>query len=164
MERSCSWSPCSSKELSYLNGVIKYDLVAKREVARSDQPLSEFAMSTYATYDEYPHDSAHHGLALSADGTKLCDCGTVDNTVAIIDTSDMSLIEMIDVGMVPYWATNSPDGKHCFVSMSGDDTISVIDYEAAEQVKVVPVGDFPQRSRLGRVPENVIAMLTPSGG
>jgi DNA-binding beta-propeller fold protein YncE len=149
-------------QLSYQNAVIKYDLQAKREITRIEHPFSEFGMSTYATYDEFPHDSARHGLALSPDGTKLCDCGTVDNTVAIIDTSDMSLVKMIDVGMVPYWATNSPDGQYCFVSMSGDDTISVIDYEAAEQVTVVPVGDFPQRSRLGRIAESVAQMLNPS--
>ena len=111
-------------QLSYLNGVIKYDLNASKEIARSDQPLSEFAMNTYATYDEYPHDSAHHGLALSGDGKKLCDCGTVDNTVTIVRTDDMQVAKTIDVGMVPYWATTSPDGQHCFVSLSGDDAVS----------------------------------------
>jgi len=149
-------------QLSYLNGVIKYDLVAGREIARSDQPLSQFALDTYANYDEYPHHSAHHGLALSNDGSKLCDCGTIDNTVAIIATDSMQVLKMIDVGMVPYWATTSPDGRHCFVSLSGDDAISVIDYEAGAEVKVVPVGHFPQRSRLGRVPEDVIDLLSQS--
>ena len=119
-------------QLSYLNGVIKYDLVNSREIARSDQPLSKFAMDTYATYDEYPHDSAHHGLALSGDGTKLCDCGTIDNTVTIVGTADMQARATIDVGLVPYWATNSPDGKRCFVSLSGDNAVSVIDYADRE--------------------------------
>ncbi len=67
----------------------------------------------------------------------------------------------IDVGMVPYWSTTSPDGRYCFVSLSGSDAISVIDYAKAEQVKMVPVGKFPQRSRLGRVPESVLANLAP---
>jgi YVTN family beta-propeller protein len=146
-------------QLSYLNGAIKYDLVAEREIARSDQPLSQFALDTYASFDEYPHHSAHHGLALSKDGSKLCDCGTIDNTVSIIATEDMRVLKTTDVGMVPYWATTSPDGKHCFVSLCGDDTVSVIDYETGALVKTVPVGNFPQRSRLGRVPESVIANL-----
>jgi hypothetical protein len=34
-----------------------------------------------ASYDECPHDSAHHGLALTADGAKPCDCRTIDDTV-----------------------------------------------------------------------------------
>jgi YVTN family beta-propeller protein len=151
-------------QLSYLNGLIKYDLESGREVARSDQPLSEFALNTYATYDEYPHDSAHHGLAISGDGTKLCDCGTIDNTVSIVSASDLSVRKTIDVGLVPYWATTSPDGRHCFVSLSGDDAISVIDYETETEVENIPTGKFPQRSRLARVPESVIALLNPAAG
>jgi len=151
-------------QLSYLNGVIKYDLAASKETGRSDQPLSPFAMMTYKTYDEYPHHSAHHGLALSKDGKRLCDCGTIDNTVSIIRTDSMMVEKTIDVGMVPYWATNSPDGLHCFVSLSGGDAISVIDYNAGTEVKVVPVGKFPQRSRLGRVPEHLLALLSRSPG
>ena len=146
-------------QLSYLNGAIKYDLTSSKELARSDQPLSEFAMTTYANYDEYPHDSAHHGIALSADGTKLCDCGTIDNTVSIVTTADMQVSSTIAVGMIPYWATNSPDGKYCFVSLSGSDAVSVIDYEAEKEVTTVTVGKFPQRSRLGRVPQSVIDLL-----
>jgi YVTN family beta-propeller protein len=146
-------------QLSYLNGVVKYDLANSMELQRSDQPLSEFAMSTYQSYDEYPHDSAHHGLALSADGSKLCDCGTIDNTVSIVTTADMKVSATIEVGMIPYWATNSPDGAYCFVSLSGSDAISVIDYTAQKEVTTVKVGKFPQRSRLGRVPQSVIDML-----
>lgn len=151
-------------QLSYLNGVIKYDLVASKETKRSDQPLSPFALMTYKTYDEYLHHSAHHGLALSKDGKRLCDCGTIDNTVTIVRTDDMTVEKTIDVGMVPYWATNSPDGLYCFVSLSGSDAISVIDYNAGTEVKVVPVGKFPQRSRVGRVPEHVLALLSRSPG
>jgi YVTN family beta-propeller protein len=151
-------------QLSYLNGVIKYDLEQGVETARSDQPLSEFALNTYATYDEYPHDSAHHGLALSGDGTKLCDCGTVDNTVAILSSDDLTVTSTIDVGLVPYWATTSPDGRYCFVSLSGDDAISVIDYQTETEVGTIPTGRFPQRSRLGKVPDSVLAGLNPSDG
>jgi YVTN family beta-propeller protein len=149
-------------QLSYLNGLIKYDLVSGKEVARSDQALSDFALNTYATYDEYPHDSAHHGLALSGDGKKLCDCGTIDNTVTILSSSDLSVRKTIDVGLVPYWATTSPDGRYCFVSLSGDDAISVIDYQTEAEVENVPTGKVPQRSRLGRVPASVVALLNPS--
>ncbi|HVZ32650.1 MAG TPA: hypothetical protein VG963_09505, partial [Polyangiaceae bacterium] len=151
-------------QLSYLNGVVKYDLINSKELARSDQPLSEFAMNTYESYDEYPHDSAHHGLALSRDGQTLCDCGTIDNTVSLVSTADMQVKKTIDVGMIPYWATTSPDGRYCFVSLSGSDAVSVIDYEAEAEVKTVQVDKFPQRSRLGRVPESVVALLSPAGG
>lgn len=148
-------------QLSYLNGVIKYDLLERRELARSEQPLSDFAINTYANEDEYPHDSAHHGLSISGDGQRLCDVGTINNNVAIVRTSDMSVEHMVDVGMVPYWATTSPDGRHCFVSLSGDNSVAVIDFETGALVTEVPVGVFPQRSRLARVPNSVIENLTP---
>jgi YVTN family beta-propeller protein len=151
-------------QLSYLNGVVKYDMVAKKEIARSDQPLSAFALSTYASADEYPHDSAHHGLALSGDGARLCDCGTIDNTVQIVSTSTLTVEKTIDVGMIPYWATTSPDGRQCFVSLSGDDAVAVIDYETGKLSKTIPVGRFPQRSRLARMPESAVGLLSSRAG
>jgi adhesin HecA-like repeat protein len=48
-------------------------------------------VANYPSRDVYPHDSAHHGLALSGDGTKLCDVGTIDNTVSMVSTGDMSV-------------------------------------------------------------------------
>jgi hypothetical protein len=42
--------------------------------------------------------------------------------------------------------------------------VSVIDYASGTEVTTVPVGKFPQRSRLGRVPANVVAMLLPQQG
>jgi DNA-binding beta-propeller fold protein YncE len=151
-------------QLSYLNGVIKYDLTTGQEVARSDQPLSDFGLRVYATYDEYPHDSAHHGLALSGDGKKLCDCGTIDNNVAIVTTADMKATQFVDVGPVPYWATTSPSGRTCLVSVSGGDVVSVIDYESERELTTVPTGKFPQRSRLGKIPASALALLKPGPG
>jgi YVTN family beta-propeller protein len=151
-------------QLSYLNGVIKYDMVAGKEIARNEQPLSEFALATYATYDEYPHDSAHHGLAISGDGARLCDCGTIDNTVAIVRTADMQTERMVQVGNVPYWASTSYDGKLCFVSISGDDLVTVVSYETGAIVESVPVGRFPQRNRLARLRERDLARLHPMPG
>jgi DNA-binding beta-propeller fold protein YncE len=147
-------------QLSYLNGVIKYDMVGRKEIARSDQPLSQFALSTYATYDEYPHDSAHHGLALSGDGERLCDCGTIDNTVQIVSTATMAVEKTVDVGMVPYWATTGPDGRECFVSLSGDNAVAVIDYETGTLSRTIPVEAFPQRSRLAKMPESIVRALS----
>ena len=68
------------------------------------------------------------------------------------------------MGLVPYWATTSPNGRYCFVSLSGDDAISVIDYQTEAEVENIPTGKFPQRSRLGRVPESVISQLNPGAG
>jgi len=149
---------------SYLNGVIKFDLTTGTITKTVDEPLSAFAKTNYPTQDDYPHDSAHHGLALSGDGSKLCDAGTIDNDISIISTATMTVESTVDVGMIPYWATTSMDGNYCFVSLSGDNKISVIDYRTGREVKQVPVGKFPQRNRLGQVHESVLAALSPAPG
>jgi DNA-binding beta-propeller fold protein YncE len=151
-------------QLSYLNGLAKYDLTTSSITTTLTEPLSAFAQTNYPTQDDYPHDSAHHGLALSGDGTKLCDCGTIDDTVSIVATDTMSVVTTIDVGLIPYWATTSLDGNTCFVSLSGDNGVSVVSYATGQEVKRVPVGWFPQRSRLGKVPASVIARLSPDAG
>jgi YVTN family beta-propeller protein len=150
--------------LSYLNGLVKYDLVSGSITQTLDEPLSDFAKANYPTRDDYPHDSAHHGLALSGDGARLCDLGTIDNTIQIVRTADLTVEKTIDTGLIPYWATTSVDGGHCFVSLSGDNSIAVIDYASGTEVARVPVGKFPQRNRLAQIPEGELALLSSSSG
>jgi len=151
-------------QLSYLNGVIRYDLDKGAITTTVDEPLSAFAKATYPTRDDYPHDSAHHGLALSGDGTRLCDAGTIDDTVSIVTTADMKVQSTVDVGIIPYWATTSVDGTACFVSISGDNAVRVVDYATGQVTATIPVGAFPQRNRLARVPDGVISLLSSSPG
>ncbi len=54
----------------------------------------------------------------------------------------------------PYWATVSGDGKDCVISESGADQITAIDFATGQKVLSVPVGDHPQRIRLGHVAAN----------
>jgi DNA-binding beta-propeller fold protein YncE len=151
-------------QLSYLNGVIKFDLGSGSTVATLTEPYSAFAQATYPTHDDYPHDSAHHGLALSGDGSRLCDLGTIDNTVQIVTTADMTLERSLDIGLLPYWASTSADGSACLISVSGDNAIAVVDFATGQQLARVPVGKFPQRNRLGQVPEATLDTLSSTSG
>jgi YVTN family beta-propeller protein len=67
---------------------------------------------------------------------------------AIVSRSSFAY-RLIGVGEKPYWATNSGDGKRCFVSVSGNDRVSVISYRTGSEVARIPVGDHPQRMRMG---------------
>jgi DNA-binding beta-propeller fold protein YncE len=149
---------------SYLNGLVKFDLTTGTIATTVNEPFSAFAQANYPTPDDYPHDSAHHGLALSHDGSKICDLGTIDDTVSIVSTATMTVTSTVDVSGMPYWATTSVDGASCFVSRSVDDAISVVSYATGQVVQEVPVGRFPQRSRLGQVPRAALAALSPAGG
>jgi DNA-binding beta-propeller fold protein YncE len=133
-------------QLSFLHGFVEYDLVEDRPLRIANLPLSEKAQKMRR--DEYLLDSAHHGLAMNPAGTKLCVAGTMSDYAAIVSRRSFAY-RLIGVGEKPYWATNSGDGKRCFVSVSGNDRVSVISYRTGEEVARIPVGDHPQRMRMG---------------
>jgi YVTN family beta-propeller protein len=105
--------------------------------------------------EQYVLDSAHHGLAMNAAGTTLCAAGTMDDYAAIVDRDSLGY-SIVEVGEKPYWATNGPTGEQCWVSVSGEDAVVVIDYATAEPVATVPVGDHPQRVREGTVARDIL--------
>jgi YVTN family beta-propeller protein len=116
--------------------------------------------------EQYLLDSAHHGLAINTAGTKLCVAGTMSDYAAIVDRATWT--PKLFQGQArylkdrtylkPYWAVTGPDGN-CWVSMSGSDLVTVIDYSSEKVVGEVPVGDHPQRVRPGQVLESVVANL-----
>jgi YVTN family beta-propeller protein len=65
---------------------------------------------------------------------------------------------IVDVGAKPYWATNGPTGEDCWVSVSGEDAVVVIDYATGEPVARVPVGDHPQRVREGVLDPDLLTL------
>ncbi len=135
-------------QLSFLHGFVEYDLQEDRPLRIAQLPLSAEAQGMRR--EEYLLDSAHHGLAMNPKGTKLCVAGTMSDYAAIVRRSTFSY-QLVGVGQKPYWATNSGDGKRCFVSVSGDDRVSVISYRTGKEVARIPVGDHPQRMRMGRI-------------
>ncbi len=105
--------------------------------------------------EQYVLDSAHHGLAMNERGTTLCAAGTMSDYAAIVDRTTLQH-EIVDVGAKPYWSTNGVTGEECWVSVSGDDKVVVIDYRDASVLAEIPVGDHPQRVRLGTVAGDVL--------
>jgi hypothetical protein len=105
--------------------------------------------------ENYVLDSAHHGMAMNHEGTTMCAAGTMDGYAAIIDRETADF-ELVDVGEKPYWSTSGPVGDECWVSVSGEDEVVVIDYDSARTVATIPVGDHPQRVRDGVVAPDVL--------
>ena len=133
-------------QVSFFHGFVEYDL-AKQKVTRVARlPVSEEAAKLLP--EQYVLDSAHHGLAMDPTGRKLCVAGTMSDYGAIVDRRTFKA-KILPAGEKPYWATNSADGKQCYISSSGDDTVAVIDYATERIVRKIPVGDHPQRVRNG---------------
>jgi YVTN family beta-propeller protein len=143
-------------QVSFFHGFVEYDFAKDRVLRLANLPLSEKAKSMRR--DEYLLDSAHHGLAMNPRGTKLCVAGTVSDYAAIVSRRTFRST-IIPVGQKPYWSTNSADGRYCFVSVSGDDLVSVISYRTAREVARIPVGDHPQRMRTGDIRRRILRRL-----
>jgi DNA-binding beta-propeller fold protein YncE len=140
-------------QVSFFHGFVEYNLRTDRVTRVAHLPLSEEAAKL--TREQYLLDSAHHGLAINPQGTKLCAAGTMSNYAAIVSRKTFSP-QIIPVGERPYWATNSADGKYCFVSVAGNDRVSVISYKKEAEVARIQVGDHPQRMRMGTVRRGLI--------
>jgi hypothetical protein len=135
-------------QLSFLHGFVAYDLKQDHPLRIAHLPLSEEAK--HMRREQYLLDSAHHGLAMNPRGTKFCVAGTMSNYAAIVGRRRFRAT-VIPVGQRPYWATNSGDGRNCFVSVADDDRVAVISYRKRREIASIPVGDHPQRMRMGKI-------------
>jgi hypothetical protein len=133
-------------QTSFHHGFVEYDFQQGKVTRALDLP---------ARTEDYVLNSAHHGLAMNHEGTKLCAAGTIDDYVAIVHRDTFSY-KLIDTGDRPYWATDSADGKLCFVSIAEDDYVSVVSYDQEKEVAKIPVGRHPQRIRAGRVLSSIV--------
>ena len=146
-------------QLSFLHGFVEFDLENDRPLRIATLPISEEARAT--PRENYLLDSAHHGLAINPEGTKLCAAGTMSDYAAIVSRATFAHT-VIDVGPKPYWSTNSGDGRYCFVSVSGSDEVVVIDYASEKEIARIKVGDHPQRMRMGSIAGEAVAALPAS--
>jgi hypothetical protein len=140
-------------QVSFFHGFVEFDLTKEQPTRLAMLPVSPAAQKLRR--DEYVLDSAHHGLAMNPEGTKLCVAGTMSDYAAIVDRATFGTT-LAASGQKPYWATNSRDGKYCLVSFSGEDRVGVISYDTAKEVASVPVGDHPQRMRNGQILESYL--------
>jgi hypothetical protein len=109
--------------------------------------------------EQYVLDSAHHGIAMNPEGTKLCVAGTMSDYATVVDARSFRRGPLLKGGLKPYWVTPSWDGRSCYISWSGSDRISEISYATGRIVRSVQVGDHPQRVRNGYVARSLVKGL-----
>jgi hypothetical protein len=165
-------------QVSFFHGFVEFDLKAKDTTGGGDYTTGgkpEPATGKVTRLiplpnrvpdmprEQYVLDSAHHGLAMNAKGTKLCVAGTMDDYAAVVTRRTMRATILDGRGdaddrkyLKPYWATDGP-GNTCWMSMSGNDAVAVIDLRTKREIAWVEVGDHPQRVRPGSIAPEVEA-------
>ncbi|MFI9543982.1 YncE family protein [Streptomyces sp. NPDC052016] len=148
--RPAVFSPDESKlyfQVSFFNGFFEYDIATDKITRTKTLPKNPATSDDRTTF---VNDSRHHGLSMSPDGSKLCVAGTMDDYATVVNRTTLQEGPLVTASK-PYWATVSGDGKSCVVSESGTDQVTAIDFATGKKVVSVPVGDHPQRVRLGHV-------------
>jgi DNA-binding beta-propeller fold protein YncE len=151
--RPAVFSPDESKlyfQVSFYNGFLEYDVATDRITRDKVLPKNPATSEDRTTW---VNDSRHHGLSMNPSGTKLCVAGTMDDYATVVDRASLREGPLVAASK-PYWATVSGDGRACVISESGADRVTSIDFATGTKIASVPVGDHPQRVRLGRIPTN----------
>jgi DNA-binding beta-propeller fold protein YncE len=151
--RPAVFSPDESKlyfQVSFYNGFLEYDVATDRITRDKTLPKNPATSEDRTTWI---NDSRHHGISINPAGTKLCVAGTMDDYATVVDRASLREGPLVPASK-PYWATVSGDGRACVISESGADRVTSIDFATGAKIASVPVGDHPQRVRLGHVPAN----------
>ncbi|WDP99915.1 YncE family protein [Micromonospora chalcea] len=137
-------------QVSFFNGVVEYDVATDRITRVATLPKNPATSEDRTTW---VNDSRHHGLSMSPDGTRICVAGTMDDYATVLDRATLREGPLVPANK-PYWATVSGDGRDCVISESGADQVTAINFATGQKVASVPVGDHPQRVRIGHVPQD----------
>ena len=163
-------------QVSFFHGFVEFDLRAKDPTGGGDYAAGGKAEPSTGKVtrlvplpnrvpdmprEQYVLDSAHHGLSMNDAGTKLCVAGTMSDYAAVVTRRTMKATILDGRGdaedrkyLKPYWSTEGP-GNTCWMSMSGNDAVAVIDLRTKREIAWIEVGDHPQRIRPGTVAASV---------
>ena len=88
-----------------------------------------------------------HGIGVTPDGNYLVANSSLNSSVYVYSLPERELVGGVRVGHSPNWVTITPDSKHAYISMSGDNNVAVIDIANVELVtKIETGGQVPKRN------------------
>jgi len=108
----------------------------------SDQ-LVEVDPYTFKEVRRITVDPKVHGLAISADGSKVYIASDRTGNFQVVDARTGAIAEQIHLGTDPNQLTLTRDGKFAYVPMRGEDAVAVVQLEPLKLLKKIPVPKGP---------------------
>ena len=90
--------------------------------------------------------NASHGIGVTPDNRTLVANNSRASRTYVYSLPDLKLKGVVQVGHSPNWVTITPDSKYAYISVSGENTVAVLDIEAVKVVAKIPVGQVPKRN------------------
>ena len=134
-------------QLTELNGFAVVDFATRKEVTRIELPKLGPGKTPV-----FEGGNASHGLAVTADGSKLVVDSRLNSAVYVYSLPDLKLLGGVDVGRAPDWVTLTPDSRTAYVANAGSNSVSVVDLAALREVTRIPVGQVPKRNMTAMLP------------
>jgi YVTN family beta-propeller protein len=99
--------------------------------------------------------SRSHGLSIRPDQKEIWECDVEHHDVHVYDITGETpkQIATIPIGTRIYWLTFAPDGKTCYVSARGGNSVAVVDTATKKVTARIPAGKEPKRLLIVTVPE-----------
>ena len=120
-------------QLTELNGFAVLDFATQKEVTRIELPKLPPGKEPV-----YEGGNASHGMAVTADNTRLVVDSRLNSAVYVYSLPDLKLLGSVDVGIAPDWVTLTPDGKLAYVANAGSNDVSVVDMPACARSRAFP--------------------------
>ena len=133
-------------QLSDLNGFAVVDFATRKETARITLPPLAPGKKPGVG------GNASHGIEVTPDGRHLVVASTTNSSVYVYSLPDLKLLGGTELGLGPNWVTTTPDSKFAYVSVDGENFVSVVDINTVKEVARVKVGQVPKRNETMVVP------------
>ena len=129
-------------QLSNFNGFGVLDFETRKEVTRIEYP------AVAADHQTPGHGgNTAHGIGVTPDNKYLVANSSLNSRVYVYTLPDLDLVGGVRVGHSPNWVTMTPDSKFAYVSVSGANSVAVVDIAAVKMVAEIRTGgQVPKRN------------------
>lgn len=93
-------------------------------------------------------DPKPHGLAFSADGSKVYLASDRTGNFQVVDVRKGAVVEQINIGKDPNQMAITRDGRLAFVPMRGEDAVAVVQLQPLKLLKKIPMDRGPHDAYL----------------